>query len=86
MEFIEKQASTRTVGLKPLTVNDHLRDGALANVADKIVGRCGVVVDVDFGIGKIVHVEKLFGGSAVATPGGGVDGNLHFLSVACVRW
>ena len=69
VELVEEQAAARRVGLEPLAVDDQLRNGALADVANDF-GRGGRIgVDVDLGVGNAVGVEKLLGSAAVAAPG-----------------
>ena len=86
MEFFVEEAAAGTVGLEPLAVNDQLRDGALADMADEIGRGGGVLVDVDFGVGEVVGVKELLGGAAVTAPGGSVDGDLHRPILAWRRW
>ena len=82
MELVKEQAAAGAIRLEPLAINDQLRDGALANVANELIGRRRIVVDIDFGVGEVMGVEEMLGGTAVAAPGCGVNGNLHTLILA----
>ncbi len=86
MELFVEEAAAGTVGLKPFAVDDQLRDGAFADVADEFGRGDRVLVDIDFGVGEVVGVEELLGGAAVSAPGGSVDGDLHSSSLTWLRW
>jgi hypothetical protein len=77
MELVEEQAAAGGVGLEPFAVDDQLRDGALADVANDFIGGGGVGVDVDFGVLDTVGVEKLFGCAAISAPVGCINLDLH---------
>ena len=85
MQFVEEQAPARLVGLEPLTVNDQLRDCALAHVTHDLGRGGGVKIDVDLGILDAVGVEKLLGGPAIAAPASGVNLHLHIAILAVWR-
>jgi hypothetical protein len=54
--------------LDPFAVDDKLRDGPLANVFDDLVGGPWGVLDVDFGVGDLMFIEKAFGFPAIPAP------------------
>ena len=68
MEFVVEDAAAGGVGLKPLAVDDELRDGALADVTKYFGGCGGIGVDIDLGVGDAVGIEELLGCAAVAAP------------------
>jgi len=72
-----QEALAWSIGLNPLSVEDELRDGALAGVRDDFVGCSGGGLDVDLGIGDRVVSEETLGLATVSTPGGGVDDQFH---------
>ena len=82
-----EEASAGAVGLDPFAVEDELRDGALADVGDDLVGGAGGGLDVDLFVGDGVRGEEALGLAAVAAPGGGVEDEFHgsILRVACGR-
>ena len=77
MQLIVEQAAARCIGLPPLAVNDHLRDGALAYVPDDLLKGLRIFLDIDFGIRNAVQLEEFLGGAAVAAPFSRVDFDLH---------
>jgi len=85
MQFIEKQAAARFVGLEPLTVDDQLRDGSLAHVTHDLGRGGGIKIDVDLRVYDSVGVEKLLGCPAIAAPGSGVNLHLHIAILAVWR-
>ena len=68
VEFIKEKASARGVGLKPLSVDDELGDGSLADVTKHFGGCGGIGIDIDLGIANAVRIKKLLGGPAVPAP------------------
>jgi len=68
--FLVQEAAAGTVGLNPFAVEDELRDGALADLGDDLVGGAGGALDVDLGEGDGVAGEKTLGLAAVAAPVG----------------
>lgn len=77
VELVVEQAAAGRVGLEPLAIDDELRDGALADVAEDFVGGGVVCVNIDLGVFDAVGFKKLLGGAAVAAPRGGVNQHLH---------
>ena len=77
LQLIVQQPATRFVRLKPLPVDDQLRDGPFADVANHLVGSSRIRVDVDLGVGDSVRIEELLGCSAVAAPRSRVDPDVH---------
>src|SRR5579863_3018299 len=75
----------RLVGLEPLPLDDQLRDGALADMANHFRRSSGIEIDVNFGIGDSVGIEELFGGSAIAAPCSRVDPDVHALILPLLR-
>lgn len=45
-----QKAATRSVGLHPLSIDDHLRNGLLANVAHHLFGCSRRKLNIDFGV------------------------------------
>ena len=82
LEFFEEQPAARLVGLKPLAVDDQLRNGALAYMAHDFGGGGRIAVHINLGVDNAVRVEELLGGTAVAAPGSGINLNLHGDSLA----
>jgi hypothetical protein len=74
---VVEEALAGLVGLDPLSVDDELRDGALADVEEERVDGAGSGFDVDFGEGDVVLGEEALGLAAVAAPVGGVDEKFH---------
>jgi len=50
MQFVEKQTSAWLVRLEPLPVDDQLRNGPLADVAQYLVRSCRIGVHIDFSV------------------------------------
>jgi len=46
-----QEAEAGAVGLNPFSVEDELRNGALAGVGDDLIGGAGGALDVDLGEG-----------------------------------
>ena len=86
MEFFKQQSAARLVRLKPLTIDDHLRNGALAHVAHHFGGGGRIVVHIDLGVFDAMCVEKLLGGPAVAAPRSGINLHLHAVILTRFRW
>ena len=86
MEFFKQQPAASLVRLKPLPIDHHLRDGALAHVANHFSGGGRIVVDVDLGVLDAVRVEKLLGRPAVAAPRSGINLHLHAVILTRFRW
>ena len=74
--FVEEAASG-TIGLDPFAVEDELRDGALADVGEDLLGGAGSDLDVDLGVRDGVLCEETLGSAAVAAPGGRVEDQFH---------
>ena len=70
VELVEEQASSGRIGLKPFAVNHQLRNGPLAHVAQHLIRRGGILVDVDLGVLNAVGVKKLLGLAAIPAPVG----------------
>jgi hypothetical protein len=75
--LVVEEAFAGFVGLDPLAVDDELGDGALAYMGDYFFGCAGGVFDVDLFVGDVVSGEEALGFTAVAAPGGGVEGEVH---------
>ena len=65
-----KKALPWLIGLNPLSVENELRDGALAGVCDDLGCCAGGGFDVDFFIRNCVLIEKALGLAAIAAPVG----------------
>lgn len=70
VELVVKHAAPRCIGLEPLAVDHQLRYGPLAHVAQHLIRRGGIVVDVDLGVLNAVGVKKLLGLAAIPAPVG----------------
>jgi hypothetical protein len=68
VHFVVQQTLTGSVGLPPDAINDHLWNGALANLTKNLVKGCGIFFHINFGIGYAVGFQKLFGGAAIPAP------------------
>jgi hypothetical protein len=68
VELIDEKAPAGGVGLKPLSVDDKLGDGSLADVTKHFGGCGGIGVDIDLGIADAVGIEELLGGPTVPAP------------------
>jgi len=77
LQFIQKQAAPRFVGLEPLSVDDQLRNRALANVANHFGRGSRICIHVDLCVFDPVRIEKLLGGPAIPAPARGIDLHLH---------
>jgi hypothetical protein len=66
-----------TVRLDPFAIQDELRDGTLAHVADKLLSGARAVLDIDLGISDLVFFEEFFGFAAIAAPRSGVKQKSH---------
>lgn len=75
--FVVKKSLADAVGLDPFAIDDELRNGALAGVADNFVGGAGRGFDVDFAIADFVLVEEALGLAAIGTVERGIDGQFH---------
>ncbi len=84
MQLIEQQAAARLVGLKPLAIDDELRNGPLAHVAQKL-GRCdGIGVYIDFGVRDAMRIEEQLSRAAIAAPGSRI--HLHHHVFILLPW
>jgi hypothetical protein len=75
--FFVEETFAGAVGLDPFSIDDELRDGALAGVLDDLVRRAGGGFDVDLFKRDIVLGEEAFSFATVGAPKGGVDGDFH---------
>lgn len=78
-QLVEEEAAARRVGLEPHAVDDQLRHGPLARVADYFIRGVGIGVDIDFSVGNAIGLKELLGGSAVAAPRRRVNLHCHTL-------
>ncbi len=76
-QLFYEQAAARRVGLEPLAIDNHLRNGPFAGVTLDFGHRRGVGLDINLRVDDAVRVEKLLGGAAVAAPYGRVNLYLH---------
>jgi len=79
--LLMQEALAGTVRLYPLAVNDKLRDGSLADVADHFIGGAGAGLDIDLGVGDLVFLEELLGFATIAAPRCGIDRHVHALII-----
>jgi hypothetical protein len=75
--FLVEKPFAYTVGLDPFTVENELRDGPFAHMADDFLCRPGVGLDINFGIGNLVLFKEPFSFAAIAAPRSGIDQNMH---------
>ena len=68
VQLIKKKPATRLVGLKPFAVNDQLRNGALAYIAQNFSRGSGIGIHIDLGVAYAVRFKKLLGCAAVPAP------------------
>ena len=67
--LVVEKAPTRPVGLDPFSVDDKLRNGALADIGEDQVGGAGGGLDVDLLEGNVMRGEETLRFAAVAAPG-----------------
>ena len=81
-----QKALAGTVGLDPLAVEDELRNGSLAYLADDLLGGAWNTFNIDLGVGNLVFLKETFGFAAIAAPGSGIDQQMHplIISIAVV--
>lgn len=72
-----QKASAWTVGLHPFAVDHELRNRALADVPDKLLGGARRRLDINFGIGDLMLLEESFGLAAIPAPRCGVELHIH---------
>jgi predicted cupin superfamily sugar epimerase len=77
VKFVVEQSAARLVGLKPLPIDDQLRNGPFADVSNQLVGGAGVLVDIDFGVGNAVRIKKLLGCATIAAPRSRINLHVH---------
>src|SRR3954466_15997927 len=77
LHFVVEKAFAGLVGLHPLSVEDELRDGALARALHHFIGGAGDRFDVDLFELDVVLREPALGLAAVGTPGSGIDSQVH---------
>jgi len=75
--FVVEKSLPGPVGLHPLSIDDKLRDRALARVADHFLRGPRGSLDVDLFEGDVVLGEKALGLAAVRAPKGGVNNEFH---------
>lgn len=76
IQLVEEQPAARAVGLKPLPVDDQLRDSTFAHMPHQLCRGGRIFVHIDLGIRDSVCIEKLLGRPAIPAPRSGI--NLHF--------
>jgi hypothetical protein len=79
--FLVQEALARPVWLNPLTIEHELGDRALADVLEHFVRGSRDLLDVDLFVGDIVLGKKTLRFTAVAAPGGCVNGQIHTVSL-----
>ena len=75
--FLVEESVAGLIRLHPFAVDDELRDGALAGTRDDFLRRAGRGLDIDFGMGNVIALEKAFGFAAVRAPGRRVHDQGH---------
>jgi hypothetical protein len=75
--FLVEKAMACAVRLDPFAIEDELRDGPFAHLADNFLCGAGAGFDINFGIGNLVLFEEAFGFAAIAAPRSGIDQNMH---------
>lgn len=68
--FVVEKAFSRFIGLYPFSVENELRNGALARAGNYLTGSAGRLIDIDFRVRDCVLVEEALGLAAVAAPVG----------------
>jgi hypothetical protein len=68
--FVVEKSLSGLVGLNPFSVENELRDGALAGIGDDLGGGTGRSFYIDLFEGDGVQVEKALGLAAIAAPVG----------------
>jgi hypothetical protein len=80
--FVVQKALAGTVRLDPLAVEDELRNGTFAYVADDLLGGAGNTLNINLGVGNLVLFKEAFGFPAIAAPGSGIDQHMHPLIIS----
>lgn len=83
MQLIEKQSPTRLVRLKPLPVDDQLRDGPLAHVPDHLGRGSRIGIHINLRVGNPVRIQELLGRAAIPAPPGRINLHLHATILLC---
>lgn len=77
VQLVIEQPVARPVRLKPLAVDDQLRDGPLAYVAHNLGRGIRISVHIDLCVGDAVGIKKLLGCAAVAAPCRRINLHVH---------
>jgi hypothetical protein len=80
--LVVQKAFAGPIRLDPLSIQDELRNRALAGVGNDLGCSAWGGFDVDFGVGDGVQAEETLCLAAIAAPVGGIDKKLHVLIVA----
>jgi hypothetical protein len=83
--FPVKKAVACTVRLDPFAVDNELRDGPFAYLPDDFLCRPRAGLDINFGVGDLVLLEKPFGFAAIAAPVSGIHQNMHPSIISTAR-
>jgi hypothetical protein len=75
--LVVEEALAGAVRLNPSPVEDELRDGALADVGDHLLGGAWGALDINLFVWDGVLVKESLGFAAVATPVGRVKDEFH---------
>src|SRR5258708_1618139 len=78
--FFIQEAAPGPIRLYPFPVNDELRNRALTDVLDEVVGRFRRAFNVHFFERNVVFLEEILGLAAIAAPERSVDGQIHGLN------
>jgi len=76
--FVIEEAFAGPVRLDPFSVDDKLRDGALAGEFDDFVDGARRCCDIDFFVGNVVLGKKTLGFPTIGAPERGINGEFHF--------
>jgi hypothetical protein len=66
--LLVEESFARTIGLHPFAIDNKLRNGALAGVAEDFFGGSRRGFDVDLLIGDVVFGQKTFGFTTIGAP------------------
>src|SRR5215469_9256680 len=84
--FFVEESLARTIRLYPFAIDNKLRNGALAGVADDFFGGSGGEFDIDLVIGDVMLGQKTFGFTTIGAPESRVKDYIHALIVKRAAW
>src|SRR5205085_5046481 len=75
--LVVMKALTRRVGLYPAAIDDELRDGAFAGIANHVFSGAGNFLNVDFSKRNVMPREPTLGFATVAAPRRRINHQVH---------